>query len=129
METEYMNDQLFFPFIVDAAFKDASKRVLENILTQFDDLSEGELEWDLVEVKKELVKLQVPFMKSLTPEERKTVRLARVQSQEERLRPSIEKTLEKPNPNAETLTVEELQQLLLDEGVKLEDNIQGRNKQ
>ena len=39
-----MNDQLFFPFIVDAAFKDASKRVLENILTQFDDLSEGDLE-------------------------------------------------------------------------------------
>ena len=25
-------------------FKDASKRVLENILTQFDDLSEGDLE-------------------------------------------------------------------------------------
>ena len=39
-----MNDQLFFPFIVDAAFTDASKRVLENILTQFDDLSEGDLE-------------------------------------------------------------------------------------
>ena len=39
-----MNDQLFFPFIADAAFKDASKRVLENILTQFDDLSEGDLE-------------------------------------------------------------------------------------
>ena len=39
-----MNNQLFFPFIADAAFKDASKRVLENILTQFDDLSEGDLE-------------------------------------------------------------------------------------
>ena len=39
-----MNDQLFFPFIADAAFKDASKRVLENILTQFDDLSEEDLE-------------------------------------------------------------------------------------
>ncbi len=39
-----MNNQLFLPFIVDAAFKDASKRVLENILTQFDDLSEGDLE-------------------------------------------------------------------------------------
>ena len=39
-----MNDQLFFSFIADAAFKDASKRVLENILTQFDDLSEGDLE-------------------------------------------------------------------------------------
>lgn len=39
-----MNNQLFFSFIADAAFKDASKRVLENILTQFDDLSEGDLE-------------------------------------------------------------------------------------
>ena len=85
-----------------------------------------QLEWDLAEVKKELVKLQAPLMKSLTPEERKAVRLARSRAQRERLRPSIEKTLGKPNPNAETLTAEELQQLLLEEGVKPEDNIGSR---
>ena len=81
------------------------------------------LESELAEIKAELVKLQASAMKSLTPEERKAVRLARVQAQRERLRPSIEKTLGKPNPNAETLTAEELQQLLLEEGVKPEDNI------
>ena len=32
-----------------------------------------QLEWDLAEVKKELEKLQVPFMKFLTPEERLAV--------------------------------------------------------
>ena len=39
-----MNEQLSHPFISDAAFRDAEKRVLENILIQFDDLSEGDLE-------------------------------------------------------------------------------------
>ena len=85
-----------------------------------------QLEWDLAEVKKELVKLQVPLMKSLTPEERKAVRLARVQAQRERLRPSIENALGKPDSNAETLTAEELQQLLLEEGVNPKDNIGSR---
>lgn len=85
-----------------------------------------QLEWDLAEVKKELVKLQASEMKSLTPEERKAVRLARVQAQRERLRPSIEKVLGKPDSDAETLTAEELQQLLLEEGVKPEDNIGSR---
>ena len=85
-----------------------------------------QLEWDLAEVKEELVKLQASEMKSLTPEERKAVRLARVRTQRERLRPSIKKALEKPDSDAETLTAEELQQLLLEEGVKPEDNIGSR---
>ncbi len=85
-----------------------------------------QLEWDLAEVKKELVKLQASEMKSLTPEARKVVRLARVQAQRERLRPSIEKVLGKPDSDVETLTAEELQQLLLEEGVKPEDNLGSR---
>ena len=85
-----------------------------------------QLEWDLAEVKKELIKLQAPLMKSLTPEERKAVRLARVQAQRERLRPSIEKGLGKPDSDVETLTAEELQQLLLEEGVNPKDNIGSR---
>jgi len=85
-----------------------------------------QLEWDLAEVKKKLVKLQVPLMKSLTPEERKAVRLARVQAQRERLRPSIEKALGKPDSDIEIPTAEELQQLLLEEGVKPEDNLGSR---
>ena len=85
-----------------------------------------QLEWDLAEVKEELVKLQASEMKSLTPEERKAVRLARVRAQRERLRPSIKKALKKPDPDAETLAAEELQQLLLEEGVKPEDNIGSR---
>ena len=40
-----------------------------------------QLEWELGEVKKELEKLQGPFMKSLTPEERRAARLARVRAQ------------------------------------------------
>ena len=39
-----MNDQLHFQFYKDAAFRNAAERVLENILTQFEELSEGELE-------------------------------------------------------------------------------------
>ncbi len=85
-----------------------------------------QLEWDLAEIKAELVKLQASAMKSMTPEERKAVRLARVRAQNERLRPSIEKALGKPDPDAEILTAEELQQLLLEEGVKPEDNIGSR---
>ena len=82
-----------------------------------------QLEWDLAEVKKELVKLQASEMKSLTPEERKAVRSTRIRAQRERLRPSIKKALEKPDPDAETLAAEELQQLLLEEGVKPTDNL------
>ena len=85
-----------------------------------------QLEWDLAEVKAELVKLQASEMKSLTLEERKAVRLTRVRPQKERLRPSIKKTLDKPDSDAETLTAEELQQLLLEEGVKPENNIGSR---
>ena len=67
-----------------------------------------------------------PLMKSLTPEERKAIRLARVRAQRERLRPSIEKALGQPDPDVEILTAEELQQLLLEEGVKPEDNLCSR---
>ena len=78
-----------------------------------------QLEWDLAEVKKELEKLQGPFMKSLTPEERLAARSARVRAQNERLR-SLRR---KRYPAAKTLTAEELQQLSLEEGIKPEDNL------
>ena len=82
-----------------------------------------QLEWDLAEVKKELEELQAPLMKSLTPEEFQAARLARVQAQNERRHSSIEKALGKPNPDAKTLTAEELQQLSLEEGINPEDNL------
>jgi hypothetical protein len=49
-----MNEQLSHPFINDAAFRDAEKRVLGNILTQFEEWSDDELE--------ELVKTNVDFL-------------------------------------------------------------------
>ena len=81
-----------------------------------------QLEWDLAEVKKELVKLQGPFMKSLTPEERLVVRSARVQAQNERRRSSRRKR----DPETKTLTAEELQKLLLADGIKPEENLGSR---
>ncbi len=78
-----------------------------------------QLEWDLAEVKKELVKLQGPFMKSLTPEERLAARSARVQAKNKRRR-SLRR---KRDPEAKTLTAEELQQLSLEEGINPEDNL------
>ena len=62
-------------------------------------------------------------MKSLTPEERQAARSARVRAQRERLRPSFEKALGKPDPDVEILTAEELQQLSLEDGIKPEDNL------
>ncbi len=85
-----------------------------------------QLEWDLAELKKELEKLQAPAMKSLTPEERLAAYSARTRAQNQRLRPLIEKALGKSDSNAETLTAEELQQLLLKEGINPEDNIGSR---
>ncbi len=85
-----------------------------------------QLEWDLAEVKKELEKLQAPLMKSLTPEEYQAARLARVRAQNERRRPLIEKVLGKPNPDIKPLSAEEIQQLLLEEGIKPEDNLFSR---
>ena len=85
-----------------------------------------QLEWDLAEIKKELEKLQAPVMKALTSEERKAVRSARVRAQRERLRPALENTLGKPAPDIEVPTAEELQQLLLKEGIKPEDNLGSR---
>lgn len=76
--------------------------------------------------EEELVKLQASEMKSLTPEEFQAARLSRVQAQNERRYSSIEKALGKPDPDAKTLTAEELQQLQLEEGVKPEDNIGSR---
>ena len=85
-----------------------------------------QLEWDLAEVKKELEELQAPLMKSLTPEERKAARSARVRAENQRLRPLFEKVLGKHDPNAETLTAEELQRLLLEDGINPEDNLGSR---
>ena len=78
-----------------------------------------QLEWDLADIKKELEKLQAPFMKSLTPEERLAARSARVRAQNERLR-SLRK---KRDLAAKTLTAEELQQLSLEEGINPKDNL------
>ena len=78
-----------------------------------------QLEWDLAEVKKELEKLQAPLMKSLTPEERQTARLARVRAQNKRRR-SLRR---KPDPEVETLTAEELQQLSLEDRIDPEENL------
>ncbi len=85
-----------------------------------------QLECDLAEVKKELIELQASLMKSLTPEERKAVRLERIQAQRERLRSSIEKSGKNPDPDAQIPTAEELQQVLLKEGIKPEDNMGSR---
>ncbi|MDE0088830.1 MAG: hypothetical protein OXU23_24135 [Candidatus Poribacteria bacterium] len=81
-----------------------------------------QLEWDLAEIKKELEELQAPFMKSLTPEERQAARSARVRAQNKRRR-SLRR---KRDPEAKTLTAEELQQLLLEEGINPEDNLGSR---
>ena len=85
-----------------------------------------QLEWDLAEVKEELVKLQASEMKSLTPEERAAAYSARTRAQNERLHPSIEKALEKSDSNAEIPTAEELQKLLLEDGINPEDNLGSR---
>ena len=77
-------------------------------------------------MKKELKELHGPLMKTLTPEEFQTARLVRVRAQNERLRPLIEKALGKPDPDAKIPTAEELQQLLLEEGIKPEDNLGSR---
>ena len=49
-----MSGQHLFPFITDVAFIEAEKRVLENIVTQFEDLSEENLE--------KLVRTNVDFL-------------------------------------------------------------------
>ena len=85
-----------------------------------------QLEWDLAEMKKELEELQAPFMKSLTPEDRAAARSARVRAQNERLNPSIEKAFGKPDSDAEIPTAEELQKLLLEDGINPEDNLGSR---
>ena len=65
-------------------------------------------------------------MKSLAPEEFQAERLTRVRAQNERLRPLIENVLVKLDPNAKIPTAEELQKLLLEEGIKPEDNLGSR---
>ena len=85
-----------------------------------------QLEWDLAEVKKKLEELQAPIMKTLTPEERAAAYSARAQAQNERSHPLIEKSLENPDPNAEIPTAEELQKLLLEDGINPEDNLGSR---
>ena len=84
------------------------------------------LEWELAQMKEELVKLQASEMKSLTPEERAAAYSARTRAQNERLHPSVEKARGKPDSNTEIPTAEELQKLLLEEGVNPEDNLGSR---
>ncbi len=78
-----------------------------------------QLEWDLAEIKKELEKLQVPVMKSLTPDDRVAARSARVRAENKRRR-SLRK---KRDPETKPLTAEELQQLSLEDGINPEDNL------
>ena len=78
-----------------------------------------QLEWDLAKIKKELEALQAPFMKSLTPEEHLAAHSARTRAQNERRLSSRRKR----DPEAKTLTAEELQQLSLEEGINPEDNL------
>ena len=85
-----------------------------------------QLEWELAQVKEELVKLQASEMKSLTPEERAAAYSARTRAQNERLHPSVEKALGKPDSNTEIPTAEELQKLLLEDGINPEDNLGSR---
>lgn len=85
-----------------------------------------QLEWDLAEVKQELEKLQASAMKSMTPEARTAARSARARAQNERLRPSIEKALGKSTPADQIPTAKEIQQLLLEDGIKPEENICSR---
>ena len=81
-----------------------------------------QLEWDLVEIKKDLEKLQAPTLKSLTPEERQAARSSRVRAQNKRRR-ALRK---KRDPEDKILTAEELQQLLLEDGINPEDNLGSR---
>ena len=85
-----------------------------------------QLEWDLAKVKEELVRLQASAMKSMTPEDRVAARSERIQAQNKKLSASIKNSLVKPNTSDEIRTVEELQQLLLEEGIKPEDNLGSR---
>ena len=80
----------------------------------------------MAEIKKELEKLQAPVMKSLTPEERQAARSARTRAQNKSRRPLFEKVFGKSDPDAEILTAEELQQLLLEDGIKPEDKLGSR---
>ena len=82
-----------------------------------------QLEWDLAEIKKEMEKLHSSLMKSLTPEEHLEVRNAHIKAQNERLRPGVEKVIGKPDPYRKRLTTEEVQRILLEEGIKPEDNL------
>ena len=82
-----------------------------------------QLEWDLAEVKKELEKLQAPFMKSLTPEERAAAYSARTRAQNQRRCLSIERRRGKFTSSTTSLTAEELQQLSLEDGIDPEENL------
>ena len=78
-----------------------------------------QLEWDLAEVKKELEALQVPIMKSLTPEERQSAQAARRRAKNKRQHSPHRK----PDPDAEIPKAEELQTLLLEDGIDPEENL------
>ncbi len=82
-----------------------------------------QLEWDLAGIKKELLTLQAGEMKSMTPEERAAARSSRVKAQNDRLHPSIKNIHGKPKSNTSIPTSEELQQLLLEDGINPEDNL------
>ena len=76
----------------------------------------------MAEIKKEVEKLQVPVMKSLTPEDRAAARSARVRAENKR-RHSLRK---KRDPETKPLTAEELQKLQLEDRMNPEDNLGSR---
>ena len=85
-----------------------------------------QLEWDLAEIKEELVKLQASAMKSMPPEDRAAARSARVKAQNERLHSAVKTSLVKSETPDEIPTTEELRQLLLEDGINPEDNLGSR---
>ena len=94
----------------------------------WDDIQDviSKVDEELAEVKEELIKLQASAMKSMTPEDRAAARSARVKAQNERLHSLVKTSLVKSETPDEIPTAEELQQLLLEEGVKPEDNLGSR---
>ncbi|MBI1928920.1 hypothetical protein HYR99_32325 [Candidatus Poribacteria bacterium] len=78
-----------------------------------------QIEQELAEVRQELEQLSQP--QPLTPEEWAAARLARVRAENERLLPLIEKALGKMDTK-ETMSAEQIQQMIAADGVKPEEN-------
>ena len=78
------------------------------------------IEQDLAEVRQELEKLRPT--KSLTSEERTAARLERVRLKNGKLTPLIDKAFEKMGITGEPIGAKKVQEMLVAEGVKPEEN-------